>query len=59
MDGAHKAQLTQADVEILSALTDMEQQILKLIFDGVNSTEVAQVMQVSKRTVDFHLAEPT
>jgi len=56
MDGVQQTQLSQADADILSRLTEMEQQILKLIFDGVCSNEVAQVMKVSKRTVDFHLA---
>ena len=45
MDGVQRAQLSQADAEILSRLTEMEQQILKLIFDGVCSNEVAQVYE--------------
>lgn len=44
------------DEEILSRLTERERDILRLIFDGKCSNEVAGILCVSKRTVDFHLA---
>lgn len=37
-------------------LTDREMDILQRLFSGQCSTEVASNLQVSKRTVDFHLA---
>ena len=45
-----------SDQETLSRLTEREREILRLIFGGKCSCEVAAVMCVSKRTVDFHLA---
>lgn len=47
-------QTTGADV--MSRLTEREREILRLIFDGRCSNEVATILCVSKRTVDFHLA---
>lgn len=44
------------DTEAMSKLTDREREILRLIFDGRCSSEVANALSVSKRTVDFHLA---
>lgn len=44
------------DGDVLSRLTEREREILRLIFDGKCSNEVANVLCVSKRTVDFHLA---
>jgi len=44
------------DDEVLSRLTEREREILRLIFDGKCSNEVAGILCVSKRTVDFHLA---
>lgn len=48
--------LSSSDIEILSRLTEREREILRLIFDGKCSNEVAGILCVSKRTVDFHLA---
>ena len=48
--------LSSSDSEILSRLTEREREILRLIFDGKCSNEVAGILCVSKRTVDFHLA---
>ncbi|MDO8588910.1 MAG: helix-turn-helix transcriptional regulator [Armatimonadota bacterium] len=45
-----------SDQETLSRLTEREREILRLIFSGKCSSEVASMMHVSKRTVDFHLA---
>lgn len=56
MDSAERTALSPGDVETLSRLTDREREILKLIFEGRCSSEVAQTLCVSKRTVDFHLA---
>ena len=42
--------------DVLDRLTEREQKILRLIFDGQCSNEVALMLDVSKRTVDFHLA---
>jgi LuxR family transcriptional regulator len=48
--------LSTGDLETLSRLTEREREILRLIFDGKCSNEVAAALCVSKRTVDFHLA---
>jgi DNA-binding NarL/FixJ family response regulator len=48
--------LNMNDEEVLTKLTEREREILRLIFDGKCSNEVAIVLCVSKRTVDFHLA---
>ena len=37
-------------------LTKREREILVLIFEGKSSIEVANIISVSKRTVDFHLS---
>ena len=36
-------------------LTRREQQVLSLIVEGHSSKEVASILDVSKRTIDFHL----
>ena len=56
MDSMEVSTLSTGDLEALSRLTDREREILKLIFEGSCSNEVAQTLSVSKRTVDFHLA---
>jgi len=56
IDGKEISALDPGDIEALSRLTEREREILKLIFEGRCSNEVAQVLCVSKRTVDFHLA---
>ncbi|MCE5323216.1 helix-turn-helix transcriptional regulator [bacterium] len=48
--------INAADVDELTKLTEREREILRLIFDGKCSNEVAETLAVSKRTVDFHLA---
>jgi DNA-binding CsgD family transcriptional regulator len=45
-----------AGAEMTFRLTEREREILRLIFDGKCSNEVASILCVSKRTVDFHLA---
>ncbi len=37
-------------------LTKREQEVLALVIEGKSSKEVAEDLYVSKRTVDFHLA---
>lgn len=54
--GSERFALSTNDEEVLSRLTERECEILRLIFDGKCSNEVANVLCVSKRTVDFHLA---
>jgi ATP/maltotriose-dependent transcriptional regulator MalT len=56
MGSTERIALSPGDVETLARLTEREREILKLIFDGRCSSEVAQALCVSKRTVDFHLA---
>jgi len=56
MESTERTALSPGDAEALSRLTEREREILKLIFDGRCSNEVAQTLSVSKRTVDFHLA---
>jgi DNA-binding CsgD family transcriptional regulator len=48
--------INTTDQEVLIRLTEREREILRLIFDGKCSNEVAGILCVSKRTVDFHLA---
>ena len=43
-------------VSLGDKLTEREIDILRRLFSGQCSTEVASELQVSKRTVDFHLA---
>ena len=56
MESTERTAVNTGDIDILTRLTDREREILKLIFEGKCSTEVAQTLCVSKRTVDFHLA---
>jgi LuxR family transcriptional regulator len=56
MDSTERTAMNPGDVEVLARLTDREREILKLIFEGRCSSEVASTLCVSKRTVDFHLA---
>ncbi len=56
MESTERTALSPGDAEALSRLTEREREILKLIFDGKCSNEVANALSVSKRTVDFHLA---
>ena len=56
MEYSERTELSLEDEEVLGRLTERERKILSLIFDGKSSSEVAKVMSVSKRTVDFHLA---
>lgn len=56
LESIEQAVMSQGDVEALARLTEREREILKLIFDGKCSSEVADTLSVSKRTVDFHLA---
>ena len=41
---------------VITNLTPREQEVLVLIGEGLSSQEVAAHLYVSKRTVDFHLA---
>lgn len=56
MESTERTALNPVDVEALARLTEREREILKLIFDGQCSNEVALTLSVSKRTIDFHLA---
>lgn len=56
MESTERTVMSPGDADTLSRLTDREREILKLIFEGKCSSEVAQTLRVSKRTVDFHLA---
>ncbi len=56
--------LTQAEDRVCDTvishgyeLTDREIHILRLLFSGQSSTAVANNLGISKRTVDFHLAQ--
>jgi len=55
-DVKERESLTPDNQDAVSHLTERECEILRLIFDGKCSNEVATVLCVSKRTVDFHLA---
>jgi len=56
MESTERTVRKPGDPEAVARLTEREREILKLIFEGKCSTEVAQTLRVSKRTVDFHLA---
>jgi LuxR family transcriptional regulator len=56
MESTERTAVSTGNLDILARLTEREREILKLIFEGRCSTEVAQTLRVSKRTVDFHLA---
>ena len=56
MEQGNRLAAVASDEEVLARLTDREREILKHIFDGKCSSEVAKILCVSKRTVDFHLA---
>jgi LuxR family transcriptional regulator len=56
MESTELASVSNGEIDSMSDLTEREREILKLIFDGRCSSEVAQTLCVSKRTVDFHLA---
>ncbi len=56
MESTQRATYQVDTGEVLSRLTDRECEILRMIFDGRCSSEVAKELKVSKRTVDFHLA---
>ncbi len=47
----------KATPESSDTLTTREIEILNLIFSGRPSSEVAEILCVSKRTVDFHLSK--
>lgn len=38
-------------------LTRRELEVLKLIVEGKSTKEIADSLQISKRTVDFHIAQ--
>lgn len=46
----------QATIEGLVHLTPTETKVLELISEGLSSQEAAEKLEISKRTVDFHLA---
>jgi DNA-binding CsgD family transcriptional regulator len=48
----HNARPEQAPIK----LTRRELEVLTLVIEGKSSKEVADMLYVSKRTVDFHLA---
>lgn len=55
MESTERTITSSAEADELARLTEREREILKLIFDGKCSNEVAHTLEVSKRTVDFHL----
>jgi LuxR family transcriptional regulator len=56
MESTERTVVSPAEMDELARLTEREREILRLIFDGKCSNEVAETLAVSKRTVDFHLA---
>ncbi len=56
MDSTERTTMGLSETDSSCRLTDRECEILRLIFEGKCSSEVAQTLCVSKRTVDFHLA---
>lgn len=56
MESIERTVDSSVETEVISRLTEREREILKLIFEGRCSSEVANTLSVSKRTIDFHLA---
>ena len=48
--------LPEAHVDRSVRLTKREMEVLSLVIEGRSSKDVADALYVSKRTVDFHLA---
>ena len=53
---ANQPTQTQVEENSRRRLTDREIEVLSLISAGNASKNVAQMLEISKRTVDFHLA---
>lgn len=47
---------SQQDMDVLSILTERECCILRMIFSGMSSMDVAESIGICKRTVDFDLS---
>ncbi|MCC6484345.1 MAG: response regulator transcription factor [Armatimonadetes bacterium] len=56
-EGAFEAPSESTHKKRTNLLTEREVEILKLIFAGNPSSDVARALCVSKRTVDFHLSK--
>jgi LuxR family maltose regulon positive regulatory protein len=52
-----KKALEMPEVVAGELFTDRELEILKQIFSGSSTSDVALSLKISKRTVDFHLAK--
>lgn len=57
MDNPVTVSLTETEVREGNLLSDKEIEVLQLIFEGNSSSDVALIMSVSKRTIDFHVAK--
>lgn len=57
MDNPVTVSLGETDVREGNLLSEKEIEVLQLIFEGNSSSEVALILTVSKRTIDFHVAK--
>ena len=56
MDNHGLVTAVESSVEEMIPLSGREIEILQIIFEGNSSSDVADVLKLSKRTIDFHLA---
>jgi DNA-binding CsgD family transcriptional regulator len=50
------AQLAQASGDALNALTAQQRRVAELVAEGYTSAEIGQILYLSKKTIDFHVA---
>lgn len=50
------AQLARASGDALTALTAQQRRVAELVAEGYTSAEIGQILYLSKKTIDFHVA---
>lgn len=51
----HLTQLARGDGELFVHLTEREQEVLRLLADGLTNTAIAQKLNVAERTIAYHV----
>ncbi|SDQ28996.1 helix-turn-helix transcriptional regulator [Microbacterium sp. cf332] len=49
-------QLTRSSGDALAALTAQQRRVAELVAEGFTSAEIAEILYLSKKTIDFHVA---
>lgn len=49
------AELASASGDVLRALTPQQRRVAELVAEGYTSTEIGQILYLSKKTIDFHV----